>query len=42
MIAVELLPLPADYDEVVAALKNQAHRARVTAQRRVNTELIAL
>lgn len=42
MTAAELLPHPGDYAEVLAALKDQVRQARVTAQRRVNTELIGL
>jgi len=38
----DLSALPADYAEVLAALKVRVREARITAQRRVNTELIEL
>ena len=42
MTTAEILPLPDDYADVLASLKDQVRQARLTAQRRVNTELIAL
>lgn len=42
MTATEMVPLPDDYAEVLAVLKNQVRQSRATAQRRVNTKLIAL
>lgn len=42
MSAAETLPLPDDYADVLASLKDQVRQARLTAQRRVNTELITL
>jgi predicted nuclease of restriction endonuclease-like (RecB) superfamily len=38
----KIQPLPADYAAVLGELKQQVRSARVTAQRRVNSELIAL
>jgi predicted nuclease of restriction endonuclease-like (RecB) superfamily len=37
-----MLPLPTDYASVLAALKEQVRAAQLTAQRRVNTQLIEL
>lgn len=42
MTTAEILPLPDDYVDVLASLKDQVRLARLTAQRRINTELIAL
>lgn len=42
MTTAEILPLPDDYADALASLKDQVRRARLTAQRRINTELIAL
>ncbi|WP_259336059.1 hypothetical protein [Clavibacter californiensis] len=38
----EMLPLPTDYSSVLATLKQQVRTAQLTAQRRVNTQLIEL
>lgn len=42
MTSGELSILPNDYAEVLASLKDRVRQARLTAQRRVNTELIGL
>ena len=42
MASGDLSTLPDDYAEVLAALKNRVREARITAQRRVNSELIDL
>ncbi|RFA06417.1 hypothetical protein B7R54_18720 [Subtercola boreus] len=41
-MASEIRPLPADYAAVLNDLKTRVRSARLTAQRRVNTELITL
>ena len=42
MTSGDLSPLPDDYAQVLASLKDRVREARITAQRRVNTELISL
>lgn len=42
MTSGELSTLPDDYAQVLASLKDRVRQARITAQRRVNTELIGL
>ncbi|WP_241993172.1 DUF1016 N-terminal domain-containing protein [Cryobacterium frigoriphilum] len=42
MTSVDIFGLPDGYAEVLSALKGRVREARITAQRRVNTELIDL